>query len=147
MQISTSQRWVSLSPKRPNHRRRMKLRLLLGTMLDGFRAKPTEGAPIYVDAMVWTLLEPESGQPFCAPSVVAGIREAWATKTFPPSVHEFLELCRKHQQRIEFIQHRLEWICNAGHAAIEVLWKLAPEKLPKLREWSDEELDEVFERG
>jgi hypothetical protein len=123
------------------------LRLLIGTMLDGFRAKPTEGAAVYIDAMVWMLSEPESGQPFCAPAIAAAIRQAWASQTFPPSVHEFLKLCSNQQERIEAVHQELEWLCGAASDAVEVLLELAPEKLPKrsnLPDWSDEEYDEIF---
>jgi hypothetical protein len=120
------------------------LRLLIGTMLDGFRAKPTESAAVYIDAMVFMLLEPESGEPFCAPAIAAAIRAAWASQTFPPSVHEFLALCVKQQARIENVQRELSWLCNAAQDANDVLRKLAPETLPKPREWSEAEWDDCF---
>jgi hypothetical protein len=45
------------------------VRAIIGVMLSVLRAKPTEGAAIYVDAMVWELMEQETG-PIC----VAGHR-------------------------------------------------------------------------
>jgi hypothetical protein len=79
------------------------VRFLLGVMLDGFRAKPTEGAPIFVDAVVYMLenLAPDSGEALYnvpkfipAPAIAAAVREAWLKFTFPPSIHEFSELCQ-----------------------------------------------------
>jgi hypothetical protein len=120
------------------------IRAILGVMLSILRAKPTEGAEIYVDALVLELTEPETGAPICAPAIAAAARETWNTQTFAPSVHEFMGRARKQQQRIEIVRWQLRWILNASYGAYEVLEKLAPEKLPKLREWSDEELDEIF---
>jgi hypothetical protein len=37
------------------------LRLMIGAMLSAFRAKPNEGAPIYIDTLIWLLQEPEPG--------------------------------------------------------------------------------------
>jgi len=36
-------------------------------------------------------------------------------------------------------------VCDAGFSPHDVLGKLAPEKLPKLRELSDPQPDEVFD--
>jgi hypothetical protein len=72
------------------------VRLLIGLMLDGFRAKPGETAPVYVDALAFTLEEAtlphyeDLSVPVAA--VADAVRRAWASQTFPPSVHEFLGL-------------------------------------------------------
>lgn len=55
-----------------------------------------------------------------------------------------LELCKKHQERIERVLGRLRWIVEAAESAYKVLNKLAPEKLPQPRELSEEELNEIF---
>jgi hypothetical protein len=77
------------------------IRATLGAMLSILRAKPTEGAQLYVDGLVWELIEPDSGNPFCAPAIAAAANEIRTTKTFPPSVAEFMTPVKKHQQRIE----------------------------------------------
>lgn len=119
------------------------IRAILGTMLSILRSKPTEGAALYIDALVWELIEPERGKPICAPAIAAAARETWNTQTFAPSVHEFLGRARKHQQRIETVRCQVTSIWKAKCDAIEVLRKLAPEKLPKLSDegfdWDDDE--------
>jgi hypothetical protein len=72
-------------------------RLLLGLMLDGFRAKPGETAPVYLDALAFSLEEfqlPNRDDDLSVPvaAIANAVRTAWATQTFPPSVHEFLGL-------------------------------------------------------
>jgi hypothetical protein len=75
------------------------VRLLIGLMLDGFRIKPSETAPVYVDALAFTLEEAtlphyeDLSVPVAA--IADAIRRAWATQTFPPSIFEFMELVEK----------------------------------------------------
>jgi len=106
------------------------IRAILGAMLSVLRGKPNEGAGIYIDALVWELMEPEVGEPFCAPAIAAAAKEIWSTSTFPPSVAEFVKPAKKHQQRIEGVLGELEFIAESCRAAREVLQALAPEKLP-----------------
>jgi hypothetical protein len=106
------------------------IRAILGAMLMVLRGKPNEGAEVYVDALVWELMEPENGQPFCAPAIAAAAKEIWSTSTFPPSLAEFMKPVKKHQQRIESVLGELEFITQSCRAAREVLQVLAPGKLP-----------------
>lgn len=106
------------------------VRGILGVMLSILRSKPGDGAALYMDALVWELAEPLSGSPVCAPAIAAAARETWTTATFAPSVHEFMALARKHQDRIEMVRQQLLWIPEAYIRASNVLSKLAPEKLP-----------------
>jgi hypothetical protein len=119
------------------------IRAILGAMLSILRAKPTEGAEIYVDALVWELTDSDAG-PFCAPAIAAAAKEIWTTKTFPPSIPEFMKPAKQHQARIEAVRAQLTFISEAYCSADEVLITLAPEKLPKQREWSDDEVDDCF---
>jgi hypothetical protein len=117
------------------------IRAILGAMLSILRIKPTEGAEVYIDAMVWALMEPE---PFYAPAIAAAAKEIWTTKTFPhfgqpsPSVAEFMKPTKEHQQRLDGVWHDLNFITASYYAAWEVLQALAPEKLPPPRKWSAE---------
>jgi hypothetical protein len=63
---------------------------------------------------------------------------------FPPSVHEFLTLCEKQQARIENVHRELSWLCSAAMDAVDILAELAPDKLPKVREMTKEEVDDIF---
>jgi hypothetical protein len=55
-----------------------------------------------------------------------------------------VELSKKHQERIKSVHRSLSWLCDAAQDAFDVLSKLAPEKLPKPRELSDEDWDQIF---
>jgi hypothetical protein len=121
------------------------IRAILGAMLSVLRGKPNEGAELYIDALVWALTEPDSGEPFCAPAIAAAAKEIWTTKTFPPSVPEFMAPAKKHQMRIEAVWEELDFISVAYRSAREVLATLAPEKLPKPRELTPEEEEELWD--
>jgi aminoglycoside phosphotransferase (APT) family kinase protein len=95
----------------------------------------------YIDAMVMELMEPETGEPFCGPAIAAAAKELWTTQTFRPSIPEFVEPVRKHQARLESDLAQLGFIFDAEDSAYEVLKKLAPEKLPKPRQLTEEEKD------
>ena len=124
------------------------IRAILGAMLSTLRAKPTEGAAIYVDALVWELTEPATGRefipyrsglvilegPFCSPAVAAAARETWTTQTFPPSVAEFMQRVRKHQMRIETVRAQLASISEASFSAHDVLRRPAIGDGPQSRE-------------
>jgi hypothetical protein len=114
------------------------IRAMLIAMLSVLKSKPTEGAPIYIDALVFELTEPETGQPICGPAIAAAVRETWNTQTFAPSVHEFMVRARKQQQRIEMVRAQLRWLSVTQDSALAVLEKLAPGKLPKPSETSED---------
>jgi hypothetical protein len=114
-------------------------------MLSVLRGKPTEGAELYVDALVWAVMEPDAGSPYCAPAIAAAAKEIWTTKTFPPSVPEFVESAKKHQRRIETVLAQLVFISESASSAHEVLEKLAPEKLPKPCEFNPEEEERIWD--
>jgi hypothetical protein len=112
------------------------VRLLLGVMLDGFRAKPTEGAPIFVDAVVYVLesLAPDSGEALYnvptyipAPAIAAAVREAWLKFVFPPSIHEFSELCQRHRWRLMNVKWEIGRIRSKRAKLEEVMKQLQPQ--------------------
>jgi len=107
------------------------VRAIVAAMLSVLRAKPSEGSEIYVDALVGECMEPEGCDPFAAAAVAAAAKEIWTTKTFPPSIPEFMAPVRKYQLRLQSVLAELNFIQEAGLRAREVLQKLAPEKLPK----------------
>jgi hypothetical protein len=121
------------------------IRVILGVLLSVLRSKPTEGAELYIDALVWELMEPDTGEPFCAPAIAAAAKEIWTTKTFAPSVAEFVGPVRKYQMRIETVRAELAFISEANYRAREVLEKLAPETLPKLHELTKGEEDSFWD--
>jgi hypothetical protein len=108
------------------------VRQILIGMLQILRSKPTEGAAVYVDGLVFELTEPEIGKPFCGPAIVAAARETWNAQTFAPSISEFMPRVRKYQLRIDMVRAQLNWLENTFDAVCEVLEQLAPETLPKL---------------
>jgi hypothetical protein len=79
-------------------------RLLIGIMCDVMPGKPGEGAPVYLDAMIFSIEEfrLEHHQDITAPAaaIAAAAREAWESGTFRPSIHEFLGLVSKHWHRL-----------------------------------------------
>lgn len=106
------------------------VRLLLGTMLDGFRVKPAEGAPVYLDALVWILeaLEPGEGELYAriprhvpAAAIAASAREAWVAQTFPPSIHEFVVLVRKHRRRLVDLLGRVRFLERTHSDCAEII--------------------------
>jgi hypothetical protein len=115
------------------------IRAILIGMLKAMRSKPTEGADIYIDTLVFELAEPETDDPISAPAIVAAARETWNTQTFAPSVHEFMPVARKHQKRINAVLKQLDWLAVTYQRATEVLRELAPEKLPKRPPPSEDE--------
>jgi hypothetical protein len=121
------------------------VRAMLIVMLSVLKSKPTEGADIYIDAMVFELTEPETGNPICAPAIAAAVRETWNEQTFAPSVHELMARARKHQKRIEMIDAQLSWLIETYNSARDVLQKYAPEKLPPppQREVSDDDDEDL----
>lgn len=102
------------------------IRAILAMMLSVLRSKPTEGAEFYITALVWELMEPDTGRPLCAPAIAASAKEIWTTKTFAPSIPEFVTCAKKHQELIEASQSQLRWILRSHAAATEVLEKLEP---------------------
>jgi hypothetical protein len=93
------------------------LRLLVGAMLDGLRSKPTESSPVYIDALMFMLDDYELtegdgyvGTPphFSTAVIAAAVRDVWSTQTFPPSIHEFIEKCRKHRLTLDTARHTLK---------------------------------------
>jgi hypothetical protein len=78
------------------------VRLIVGTMLDGFQRKPAEGSAVFVDAFVYVLEDMSAnGQkdmPDFAPlaAIAAATREVWLTMDWPPSIKAFAELSRRH---------------------------------------------------
>jgi hypothetical protein len=106
------------------------VRLLLGTMLDGFRVKPAEGAPVYLDALVWVLegLEPGEGELYArvpthvpAAAIAASTKEAWVAQTFPPSIHEFVVLVRKHRRRLTDLLARVRFLERTHADCAEII--------------------------
>ena len=121
------------------------VRKILSTMLKVLQAKPSEDAVVYVDFLVGKLMEPESGDPFCAPAIAAAADEWCTTKIFRPAIPEFLDLALKHQRRVSVVRCELVFIQDAYWASKTILAELAPEKLPKRqRPRPDDEDDEPF---
>jgi hypothetical protein len=75
-------------------------RLLAGIMLDALPAKPGESAPVYLDAMIWSLeelrLEQEGDIAVPTAAIAAAVRDILKEKTFKPSIHEMLGYVRRH---------------------------------------------------
>jgi hypothetical protein len=103
------------------------IRAMLAAMLKIMRAKPGEGGPVYIDGLVWEIMEPE----FSGPAIAAACRETWQTQTFAPAPCELIPRIKQHQERVELARAELTWITNAWLAATEVLDTLAQEKLLK----------------
>jgi hypothetical protein len=103
---------------------------IISTMLMVLKSKPNEGSAVFVGALVSELMEPETGEPFCVPAIAAAAKQIWTTKTFAPSIPEFMEPVREHQRRIEEVECELDFMMASLRAAREVLQVLAPEKLP-----------------
>jgi hypothetical protein len=93
--------------------------MLLGTMLDGLRAKLTEGSATYVGAMVWTLEMEEA--PISAPVLAACLGEVWRTKTFPPSIAEMIELAKRMRERPIGLHNTICKLRDTHMAVAEIL--------------------------
>jgi hypothetical protein len=103
------------------------VRLLLGTMLDGFPSKPGEGAPVYIDLLELMLEESDTTEPnpklprfVTAPVIAAAARDALLNLTFLPSIHEFIELCYKNWRRLVRIQEDVLMVETVHYNAIEL---------------------------
>jgi hypothetical protein len=82
------------------------VRLLVGTMLTVMKAKADDEMTVKmrVDVFCMELVDAE----FPAAAIAVAVREAWQTKTFTPSIAEFIELTKKHygklyKQRRKFV--------------------------------------------
>jgi hypothetical protein len=116
----------------------MTVRLLLGMLLDGWAQRPGEGASVRLDALAWSLEDLEEskdsgygayGVPshVPAPAIAAAIKEAWQAFKFPPSIHEFAELCRKHRIRFARVIWELQSLRSFVESIKEVRWRLEPQ--------------------
>lgn len=79
-------------------------RLLVGVMLDGFRAKATDTTTVYVGALVSLLVDPFDGPRVSGPVLAFAVRRLWRSSKFTPSPAELLEVIEK--VRNEFVAGR-----------------------------------------
>jgi hypothetical protein len=104
-------------------------RILIGCMLDAFRQEPGDGAAVYVEALVWSVIDggtsdDNSGNDagvISAAVLASAVQTAWRTQTFPPSIHEFLTLCRKRRRAIETDLVLVRSILSMREAVAELL--------------------------
>jgi hypothetical protein len=113
-------------------------RLLVGMCLDGFRAKPTDGSPVLVEAIVYSLAEgvemPDGSLvPVSATVLADAVRQAWRTCVFPPGIKELLELCRERRDKFKVASSCARQL-RAARVEIDAILAdpelMPPEKLP-----------------
>jgi hypothetical protein len=78
-------------------------RLLVGVMLDAMPTKPGESAPVYLDAMLWSLEElrlEDEGDIAVPAAIAAAVNEVWKERTFKPAIKELLDCVLKHWARL-----------------------------------------------
>jgi hypothetical protein len=79
-------------------------RLSAGTMLDAMPSKPGEAAPVYLDAMIWSLqefrLEHEGDIAVPTAAIAAAVKDILKERTFRPSIHEMLDYVKLHWIRL-----------------------------------------------
>jgi hypothetical protein len=79
-------------------------RQIVATMLDGFKQKPSEGAAIFLDAMIYILGD------MPAAAIAAATREVWETEDWAPSIHAFVDLCKKHRSTLSSVRRDVDLI-------------------------------------
>lgn len=93
-------------------------RVLIGAMLDGLRAKPTDTAATYVDVLLYTIEEAGT----ISPTTLAGaIADVWRTMTFPPSAAELLPMCAARREKLVALMKQVDDLLTFRWAVEEIV--------------------------
>jgi hypothetical protein len=107
------------------------VRLLIGMMCSGTRAKPGEEGAGYVDALVYTLATNKNSDcgfvipcPLGPAVVAATVRDVWLEEEHRPSIKRFMEIARKHARTLRNTFSKLSDLRSAAGFAVDALERI-----------------------